>query len=111
MGSYAFNLKTDEKIIDVMVEGLFTPQNATNFISDYQKCIAKINPTQHTLAFDATKLKVSTQEMLPMLEGCLQMYKEAGFCKIVVNAGSSAVLKMQLRRVVSKVGLQNCEIL
>jgi len=110
MGSFIFDLRPQEKVINVMIEGMFTPQNAVDFIAEYQKNVAGIKPSEFALVFDATNLKVSTQEVLPMLENCMQLYKQTGFEKIVVNMGSSAIVKNQVMRVVEKVGLLNCEV-
>ena len=110
MGSFVFDLKHEEKALNVMIEGMFTPQNALDFIAEYQKNIAEIKPAEYALVFDATNLKVSTQEVLPMLESCVQLYKQTGFKKIVMNMGSSAIVKNQIKRVIEKVGLLNCEV-
>lgn len=111
MGSFAFDLKSGSKDLNVLVEGMFTQQNALDFINEYQKNTSGINPGEYNLIFDATNLKVSTQEVLPLLENCMQMYKQSGFKRIEVSIGSSAIVKNQIRRVVEKVGLQNCEII
>lgn len=110
MGSFAITLKNEDKKMDVMVEGMFTSQNAMDFITDYQKNISGIKAAEYELVFDATKLKVSTQEVLPLLENCMQLYKQASFKKIKINMGDSAVVKGQVKRVAEKVGLPNCEI-
>ena len=110
MGSFAFDLKSGTKDLNVLVEGMFTQQNAADFINEYQKNISRINPGEYNLVFDATNLKVSTQEVLPLLENCLQLYKQAGFKRIEVNISSSTIVKNQIKRVIEKVGLQNCEI-
>jgi len=111
VGSFAFALKQDEKILSVMVEGMFTPQNVMDFVGEYQKNVAMINPADYSLVFDAEHLKVSPQDMVPLLENCLQMYKQAGFGKIKGNLGSSVIVKSQLKRVIEKVGLTNFEII
>jgi len=111
MGSFVFDLKNGEKTLNVIIEGMFTSENAEDFIVDYQKNIAEIKPAEFALIFDATKLKVSTQEVLPMLENCVQLYKQTGFKKIIMNMGSSSIVKNQIKRVIEKVGLLNCEVI
>lgn len=111
MGSFTFDLNHDEKAVNVMVEGMFNLQNATDFMADYQKNIAGLKTAEYELIFDAKNLKVSSQEMLPMLEECMHMYCRTGFRKIAINMGSSVIAKSQMKKVVEKVGLQNCEVL
>lgn len=111
MGSFVFNLNHEEKTLNVMIEGMFTQQNALDFIADYQKNIAGIKTNEFILAFDAKNLKVSTQEVLPMLENCVQLYKQTGFMKIIMNMGSSAIVRSQIKRVIEKVGILNCEVI
>jgi hypothetical protein len=111
MGSFTFDLKHEKKTLEVMIEGMFTPQNAGDFITEYQKNITGIKTAEFALVFDATQLKVSTQEVLPMLESCVQLYKQTGFNKIIMNMGSSSIVKNQINRVIKKVGLLNCEVL
>jgi len=111
MGSYKIDLKHEQKTMDVLVEGMFTSENALAFITDYNKNISCINTTEFALVFDGTNLKITTQEVLPLLENCFQLYKQAGFRKIVMKMGSSVIVKNQARRVIDKVGLLNCEII
>lgn len=111
MGSFNFDLKHEKKTLEVMIEGMFTPQNAQDFIAEYQKNIAGIKPAEFALVFDATQLKVTTQEVLPMLEDCMQLYKQTGFKNIKVSMGSSHIVKNQVNRVMQKVGLPNCEVI
>ncbi|HEX2926508.1 MAG TPA: hypothetical protein VHP38_09680 [Ruminiclostridium sp.] len=111
MGSFTFNLDHGEKAVNVVVEGMFNQQNAVDFMSEYQRNVAGIKTAEYALLFDAKNLKVSSQEMLPMLEECMKLYDRTGFQKIVINMGSSVIAKTQMKKVVAKTGLRNCEVL
>lgn len=108
-----FNLKLDrvKKVFHAEAHGSFQPEDATAFVAEYTKVINEINPAEYEFQFDATKLKVSTQDMIPMLSACLELYKQAGYRKIVFDCAGSATLKMQLRRVATMTGLENYEVI
>jgi hypothetical protein len=105
-------LKLDKtsKILFAKVQGAFKPDDATEFVMAYTKNVAEINPKEYELHFDSTQLKVSTQEMVPMLSACFEMYKKDEFRKIVFNCGTNATLKLQINRVGKTVGLLNYEL-
>jgi len=110
MGSFTFNLKHEEKTLDIRLDGMATLQNGEEFITEYNKNIAGIKTAEFALVFDATTLKVFSQEVLPMLENCMELYKQTGFKKIIMKMGSSVIVKNQVKRIVEKVGLLNCEV-
>lgn len=99
------------KIIDAKVKGAFAPEDASYFVSEYTKMINQINATEYELRFDCTELRVNTQDMVPVLRNCFEMYKKDGFHKIVFDCGSNAALKMQCNRVAKMAALENYEIL
>jgi len=105
-------LKLDKtsKILFAKVQGAFKPDDATEFVMAYTKNVAEINPKEYELHFDSTQLKVSTQDMVPMLSACFEMYKKDGFYKTVFDCGTNATLRLQCRRIGNLVGLQNFEI-
>ena len=111
MGSFAFDVNHGEKIMNIMVEGMFSPQDAEAYICEYNKNVSKIEPKKFEVMFDATKLKCTSQEVLPLLENCMNMYKQAGFKKIKMSMGNSTIVKSQVKRVIDKAGLTNVEIL
>jgi len=110
MGNYNIDVTTNDKSLKIKLEGNFTETDAINFIRDFDGEAKKIQTKEYNLSFDASSLKVSPQQMLPVLKGCFETYKRLGFKKVHINIGSSAVLKMQVNRVIKEVGLTNCEL-
>lgn len=72
--------------------------------------VSQIKADEFTLKFDCRDLEVVTQEMVPSLMNCLQMYKETGFKKVEVGIKKSPVIKMQLSRLGRNAGLTNLEV-
>jgi hypothetical protein len=99
------------KVLFAMVQGSFKPEDANEFIVAYNANVAQINATEYELRFDCTALKVTTQDMVPMLSACFEMYKKDGFLKTVFDCGTNATLRLQCRRIGNLVGLQNFDIL
>ncbi|AGK55327.1 hypothetical protein [Bacillus sp. 1NLA3E] len=111
MGSFNFNVNSEEKIFDVKVEGSFSEGDAVSFINQYNKHTASFNPTEYIIDLDCTDLKVSDNDVLPMLEQCYKMYKESGFSKVIFKIKQNTILKMQLGRIARSTGLSNYEII
>jgi hypothetical protein len=107
---FSLMLNKAEKILNAETHGLFKPEDAAAFVADYTHIVGQINPAEYTLHFDSAQLKVSTQDMIPLLSACFKMYKKDGYKKIIFDCGTSATLKMQIRRVGTMVGLENYEI-
>jgi len=99
------------KILYAMVQGFFKPADANEFVEEYTKNVKTINAKEYELHFDCKSMKVSSQEMVPMLTACFEMYKKDGFTKVVFYCGESASLKLQIRRVGNIVELPNFEVL
>jgi hypothetical protein len=108
---FSLTLNKIEKTLYAEAHGSFKPEDAAAFVEEYTKTVSQINPLEYVLNFDSKMLKVSTQDMVPLLTACLEMYKKDGFHKIVFDCSSNATLKMQIHRLSNKVGLQNCEII
>jgi len=53
----------------------------------------------------------SPAEMQQMLKGCIELYKQLKFKSVVFKAGTNAILKMQIQRLSSSVGLENISII
>jgi hypothetical protein len=111
MGNYNLNVKSGQKVLDVMVEGTFSQSDAIGFMESYNKQVSTINAKDYSIELDCTKLNVSSQDVLPMLEQCFLLYKETGFNKVIFKISKNPVLKMQLSRVGRNSGLQNYEII
>lgn len=110
MGQFTMQVDRGRKRFDVMVGGWFTPEDAMNYIADYQKSVVTFNPKEYAISLDCHELKVSPVEMIPLLQQCMEMYKQSGFQKIIINVGNSAIVKMQINRIAKVVGLDNVEI-
>lgn len=105
MKKHEISLNKANKELKVKVWGMFESEDAANFIADFKETVSTIQPSETALSFDTTELKVSKQEMMPMLEGCFNMYKDFGFQKVSIETENNAILKMQLNRVAKKIGL------
>ncbi|MDF2821306.1 MAG: hypothetical protein K0R15_1747 [Clostridiales bacterium] len=110
MGIYNITNQKSNKNLSIKLGGVFSPADVENFMKDFKKELITINPIEYDITFDSNELQVSPQEMLPLLENCFHMYKEIGFKKVNINIGNSPILKMQIKRVANKIGL-NFEIL
>lgn len=109
MKKYELALNKTMKEITVRVWGIYRPDDAKDFVEDFTKIVSTIQTSQFVLSFDATQLKVSTQGMIPMLEGCFKMYQDLGFKKVVAKVENNVTLKMQLKRIGRTTGF-NIEI-
>jgi hypothetical protein len=103
---------TSTKIVNAKVKGFFAPEDAEYFVSEYMKLIKQIDAKEYELQFDCTELRVSAQDMVPVLKGCFDMYKKDGFKKIIFDCGEhNAPLKMQAKRVARMAELENYEVI
>ena len=110
-GKYTMNVNRVKKSIDMTVSGTFTPEQANKFVADYNSKISGINANEFVLNFDCRELDLVTQDMVPSLEACLQMYNKTGFNKVVIGIKKgSPILKMQLSRLGRNNGLKNMSI-
>jgi hypothetical protein len=105
MKKYEMFVDKIKKILSIRIWGMFEPEDANSFVEDLMKTVSLLQASEFTLSFDAEELKVSKQEMVPMLEGCFKMYKEIGFNRVIANLGNSAILKSQISRVARNAGL------
>jgi hypothetical protein len=112
-GGKKSELKLDKvgKILYATVKGFFQPVDANEFVEEYQKNVKLINPKDYELHFNSRELKVSSQDMVPMLSACFEMYQKDQFKNLIFDCGTNAGLKLQIRRVATSVGLNNFEIL
>ncbi len=108
-----FNLKLDKpgKVFFAEVHGAFKPEDANAFVVEYTQIVNSINTTEYELRFDSTKLRVNSQEMVPMLAACFEMYKQGNYRKIVFDCSGNATLKMQIHRVAKMTNLTNAEVI
>lgn len=108
-----FQLKLDKRgnILIAVVEGFFQPDDANQFVGEYTKIIAGINAKEFELQFDCKNLKVSSNDMTPMLTACFEMYKKDGFKNIIFDCGTNSTLKLQLGRIARTTGIVSFQIL
>jgi len=109
-GSFTMEINQAEKTIDMTVSGTFTPEKAQEFVKDYQQKLSSIKPEEFVLQFDCRDLDVVSQEMVPNLEACLDMYRDSGFKKVLVGIQKKPIIKLQLNRLARQVGLTSFEV-
>lgn len=109
MGS--FSIKVASNSLDIVCEGLFTPDNAKSFVSEFQKESKKITPATCHLTLDGSKLSTSPAEMQQMLKGILEMYKQMGFRNVTIIFGDNAIVKMQVKRLAKEIGFDNFNVI
>ncbi|MFK0520814.1 hypothetical protein ACINKY_01280 [Paenibacillus illinoisensis] len=111
MGSFILKTDVPNKVLNIELEGSFSQEDGLRSISAYQDTIAPIDPTEYELRIDCKRLNVTAPEIVPLLEGCLALFKKDGFKKVVLTLENNAILKMQLSRLGRAVGLDNLEII
>mgnify|MGYP003412930584 FL=1 len=109
-GGYIIDLNPQNKTINIRVEGVFTPDQATQFHTDYEKQVNSISAGTFDLIVDCTDMKVINQDMIPALTHSLELYKSSNFKKIKFTINGNPILKMQLNRIIRSVGIINGEI-
>lgn len=110
MKKYEMSLERASQKINIRLEGMFQPDDANSFVKEFKGIVSTIKASEYFLYFDAKGLKVSTPEMVPMLEGCFKMYKEVGFKRVAIKVENNPTLRMQLSRLARNVGL-NLEVI
>jgi len=110
MKKYEMSLERASQKINIRLEGMFQPEDANGFVKEFKGIISTIKASEYFLYFDAKELKVSSPQMVPMLEGCFKMYKEVGFKRVAIKVENNATLRMQLSRLAKNVGL-NLEVI
>lgn len=106
MNKYQMNVKSLEKVFNVMVNGSFTNQDVDAFLKDYNKNLSRFAARDFSLLLDCKDLKVSTPDMLKLLGECYKMYMATGFKKVIFIKSSSAIVNSQLKRIADEVGLK-----
>lgn len=98
-------LDSAKKELQITIVGNFTPEQAQQYINDYNSHVKSINPSDYTLRLDCTDLNVVTPELIPSLEACYNLYKSSNFNKVIFEISKNAIVKMQLSRIAKKIGL------
>ncbi|SES76451.1 hypothetical protein SAMN05421676_101392 [Salinibacillus kushneri] len=110
MEKYYINIVHGKKTIEMEVRGSFTEEDVQRFARDYQNAVSSITTDEYTLEVDCTNMEILRQEMIPQLEGSMQMYKESGFKTVQFNTKSNAILKLQIHRLARNIGLKNSKV-
>ena len=108
-GSYTMKVDSAKKEMHIAIIGNFTPEQAQQFINDYNRNVASITASDFHLVLDCTDLNVVTKELIPALQDCYKLYKSSGFNKVIFRIGNSPIVKMQLNRIAGEVGLTNVD--
>lgn len=99
-----YKIDLQEKAILITVGGFFSQDEATSFIGDYEEKIKSIDTKSTSLILDGRELKASTQDMLPMLQGCMELYIRDGFKKVFMINFDSSVTNSQVNRIAKNIG-------
>jgi hypothetical protein len=114
---YEIKLDSTKKILFAKAFGSFGPDDANDFVTEYNSNLKTVNTKEFELQFDCKQLKVTGKDaalgvdMTNMLKACLEMYKKDGFKHIIFNCEKNILMKMQLSRLVKQVGLTNVEFI
>jgi len=110
---FELNLDKSKKILYAKASGIFGPNDANAFVTEYMLCIKGINAKEYTYIFDCKELKVSGKDMksgvdmTQLLRGCVEQYKKDAFKEVIIDCGTNHIVKMQTTRIAREVGLLN----
>lgn len=102
---YNMQVDNNKKIFSIEVGGFFKEDEGDKFIQDYTNHTTSFIPSEYSLLIVGKDLSTSKQEMLPILEQVLTLYKQTGFKKYYGILPESPTSKMQLARVIDKIGI------
>lgn len=102
---FKIELNNIKKVLTITVGGFFKEEEGKAFLQEYQKSVGSIKPADYSLVVDGTELLISKQEMVPILENCMMLYKRTGFKKSFGVYPKSPSSAMQLRKVAEKIQL------
>jgi hypothetical protein len=106
----SWKITTNKDSLNVIVEGVMTPQNAKDYYDEFLNASKKINPATCDLFLDGSKLAVSKADSAKILGAILQMYKDLGFNKVTMDLGSNAILNMQVKMLAKQAGLTDFKL-
>lgn len=107
---YVLTVNNANKQVEMKVNGTFSPEDVKNFMSEYENIVKKVKASDYILNIDCTGLNTLHQDMIPSMEGAFKMYKATGFKKVNLHI-KSAILKMQLNRLLKSTQLENAEVI
>ncbi|MGG4470143.1 hypothetical protein ABER68_19050 [Paenibacillus alvei] len=100
---FTFEKKEATKELFITVSGFMKEEDGQSFLTEYNKHVKSIVPATYTLVIDSTNLAASKPDMLPVLEGCFKLYMSNGFKKIIMINPSSAISKMQMKKLAASI--------
>lgn len=108
MGS--FRISSTANSISVIVEGMFTVDDARFYELCFKKEAAKVDPAKCHLSLDGSNLSIAPKEMQEILKNILALYKSMGFYDVSMNLGNNADLKMQIKHLAADTGFTKFSI-
>jgi hypothetical protein len=102
-----FKIETtkSKKLLTISVGGFFKENEGIAFLEEYKKNVGSIIPSEYALLVDGTELSTSKPEMLPILSGCLKLYKSTGFKKTYGIFPKSPTATIQLKKLCISSGM------
>ncbi|MEK3798823.1 hypothetical protein MHI18_11200 [Peribacillus sp. FSL H8-0477] len=95
---YKFDINVSKKLLEVTVEGFFTPEEAGAYLNEFQQTIKKITPSGYSLFVNGSGQKVVTANLFDELQQAVDFYLSGGFKKVIVALPNSATAGMQIKR-------------
>ncbi|MDP4178821.1 MAG: hypothetical protein Q8900_10830 [Bacillota bacterium] len=99
---YKIEINNIKKTFYLTFSGIFTPDEVDNFLKEYSSKVSSIPSNEYKLVADTTNLRVSKQEMLPLMKNCIALYMQTPFQKRYAVEGDSIITNMQMKRVCSE---------
>jgi anti-anti-sigma regulatory factor len=102
---FEMNVNSQKKVFIIKVAGFIQEEEAKKFMEAYNKNINSFKASEYSLILVADELSASKPEMIPALEGVVNLYKSTGFKNYYSTTPKSAVTSMQLKRVANHCGM------
>lgn len=99
---YSFEMQGNKFIIEN--SGLFTEDEAISFMNEYSDRVKTMDTKNTTLILNATELKVLPQDLMPLLQKCMELYMKDGFKNVFIIEFSSAITNSQIKRIAKSIG-------
>jgi len=96
---YDFKVDSSKKIFLINGGGMFSLDDAKNFMAEYRLNVAKIDPKEYNLIVDAKDIKVNSPEIIPLLEEMIGLYTATPFKKKFSVIIESTIAQSQVKRV------------
>ncbi|GAB6087877.1 hypothetical protein [Alkaliphilus crotonatoxidans] len=99
MKKYEFQLDHGKKLMLIKSGGMFSLDDAKNFMAEYKKQVGQIDVKNYSLIIDAKDIKVNGPEIVPLLEEMIQLYASTPFKKRFSVIFESSIAQSQVKRV------------